>query len=384
MMCCVRLRAVACASLAAVSVACSDRGQATAVEERRTISKSAYEAAPRLLLSDQRIICSSLDVPECALASPDDIAVLRDGAYLVHAPETPIALIDSSGNVVRRFGGMGEGPGEFRSMGGLGTTRDGRVWMFDVYSQRKLVYDAVGDAAPFVVPAPFTADLASFQAAGQLLVFHNVPPGTQAGDVVESWFVATDLTGDQDEVARLSVPALRFSESDLRPVPPFFSAIPAWDVFGDGTIVYSNGDTYDIYTLTSDGGRGMLAAEAPLRRVTSAELDGELDRARRKGGLSAQLAPDKAARAPSHHPAIASVVALDDELVAVATASDTAGMARWDILDLKQGDIIGQTTLGEGEAIVGGGSRHLLLLRNDDNGAPMLVQVKVDPGAGAN
>lgn len=373
MMCCVRLRAIACATLAAISMACSDRGQAKAVEDRRTISKSAYEAAPRLLLSDQRVICSSIDLPECALSSPDDIAVLQDGAYLVHAPESPIALIDSSGNVVRRFGGLGEGPGEFRSVGGLGVTPDGRIWMFDIYTQRKLIYGLGDSADASVVPAPFTADMTSFHAAGDLLVLHNVPRGSKDGDMVQSSFVASDPGGAEREITQLAVPAMRFSESDMYPVPSFFAARPAWDVTSDGTIFYSNGETYDIYTLEPNHTTRLLTVESPLRKVTSVELDRELTRANSKGGLGAQLAQDKADRAPRHHPAVVSVVSLDGDIVAVETSPDTAGSARWDVLDLATSSLIGYLQLDEGEAIVGGDGEKLILLLNDASGAPMLV-----------
>ena len=91
-----------------------------------------------------------------------NVAVLKSGTVVVADDKTPVLrMYDSRGKFLRDIGRAGEGPGEYRSMGGVGATPDGRIILWDNRIQRLTYYSPSGETIKSVrVPSGlFSADL---------------------------------------------------------------------------------------------------------------------------------------------------------------------------------------------------------------------------------
>src|SRR5262245_54502295 len=70
-----------------------------------------------------------------------NVAIGKDNALIVADDKTPILrMYDAKGKFVRDIGRSGEGPGEYRSMGGVRTLPDGRILLWDNRIQRLTYY----------------------------------------------------------------------------------------------------------------------------------------------------------------------------------------------------------------------------------------------------
>ncbi len=91
-----------------------------------------------------------------------NVAIGKDGAVIVADDKTPILrMYDAKGRFLRNIGRAGEGPGEYRSMGGVRTLPDGRMLLWDNRIQRLTYYSAAGSVIKSVrVPSGlFSADI---------------------------------------------------------------------------------------------------------------------------------------------------------------------------------------------------------------------------------
>jgi hypothetical protein len=64
-----------------------------------------------------------------------------------------ITVLDGRGNLLRRFGGPGRGPGELNGPGGMGWDRLGRLWIAEGWNLRYTVFDSTGSLIK-TVPRP--------------------------------------------------------------------------------------------------------------------------------------------------------------------------------------------------------------------------------------
>ena len=97
------------------------------------------------------------------------VAIGKGGAVIIADDKTPILrLYDARGTFVRDIGRSGEGPGEYRSMGGVRALPDGRILLWDNRIQRLTYYTAAGAVIKSVrVPSGlFAADLFQVDSAG--------------------------------------------------------------------------------------------------------------------------------------------------------------------------------------------------------------------------
>ncbi len=87
--------------------------------------------------------------PEYTFATISNVAVTSDGSVLVleaPSPGTPsLRQYDASGHFIRRIGGRGEGPGEYRGPGGIAVLPDGRILLADGPAHRINVYSPAGE-----------------------------------------------------------------------------------------------------------------------------------------------------------------------------------------------------------------------------------------------
>jgi 6-bladed beta-propeller protein len=93
------------------------------------------EAAPRREVS-KALDLGAFDDPVLGFSRVSDVAVGRDGAvYVVQPMEGEVTVLSQSGELVRRVGRRGQGPGEFVSPGAIGWRGD-ELWILDVGSKR--------------------------------------------------------------------------------------------------------------------------------------------------------------------------------------------------------------------------------------------------------
>ena len=96
------------------------------------------------LVEDLRI--GAIDEPDYNLESPGHLIVGSDGSIYVTEPNRGEVLVyDEGGRFVRRIGGRGEGPGEFRSTaGGIGWSGN-ELWVVDPFLVRITFFSASGE-----------------------------------------------------------------------------------------------------------------------------------------------------------------------------------------------------------------------------------------------
>ncbi len=156
----VALPVVAACSFFASSLVAARAASAQAPIVVRSTEAPAWGAAVRLV-EELRIGVLEGD-PDYELGRVRKVAVGANGQIIVADDAAPaLRVFDANGKFVRIIGRNGEGPGEYRSMGGLATLRDGRILLWDNRIQRLTTYAANGDYVSGVrVPSGlFSADL---------------------------------------------------------------------------------------------------------------------------------------------------------------------------------------------------------------------------------
>jgi len=80
----------------------------------------------------------------------------QDGnLYVLDRQTMQVSVVSPEGRLLSQFGERGEGPGEFRSPGTMGVTRDGRVFVQDAGHRAYLEFDAQGE---FVQQVPMVVE----------------------------------------------------------------------------------------------------------------------------------------------------------------------------------------------------------------------------------
>jgi streptogramin lyase len=167
---------------------------------------------------------------------------LSDGAY---APVPTAIAVSSSGNVyvavldvneiqefqidgtfVRRWGGIGSGPGQFNFPSDVRISRDGKVFVSDRFNNRIQIFTPNGEfmqqwgipgSGPGQLDEPFCID---FNQDGRLLVLNHgdgdINTFTPDGDLITSWPLRAYLGFAIDVQNRLQVPTFDFAYQQLR------------------------------------------------------------------------------------------------------------------------------------------------------------------------
>lgn len=197
--------------------------------------------------------------------------------YVLDGTEGVVTVLDPpSGRMVRRFGGRGAGPGEFRSAADLQLAEDGSVLVGERIPLLIHRFDRSGRHLESVrldlsavprerdVRSGRAAALAEWSAAtgGDLIVrtltLHGDPtrPGTNRL-----------LRVGADGIPRTTILEWR-EPGTLADPPPLLSARRSWAAGADGRIHYTDGRDYEIRTLDRRGRlRRILRRSDPPRRV---------------------------------------------------------------------------------------------------------------------
>ena len=214
-----------------------------------------------------------------------------DGLY--YGMDTRVVVLDPSGNFVREFGSMGEGPGEFNMPTGVAVMRDGTTVVEDLKHRAYQLFDANGeflrmvrmrgsigfhDLLPdprgggvFMKNDPYDSFIVSSSAAG-------APPAPPTSRPL--WRV--DFGGEEarnDTVVEGWLPP-RGEVPDRPGLPPGEGQAPTYEppflmgVLPDGSVVHSDSSAYALRITPPDPGQMARVIRRPLRpRPVTREME---------------------------------------------------------------------------------------------------------------
>lgn len=207
-----------------------------------------------------------------------------DGLYI--GMDTRVVVFDASGDFVRRFGSMGEGPGEFNMPTGVAVMRDGTTVVEDLKHRAYQLFDANGEFLRMVRMRP----------GG--IGYHNLLPDPRGGGVFMKKeagmsFSVSSSAGGAPPAAPTSRPLWRvdFGDDEARndtvvegwlaprgevPVqrpgmPPGVGRAPVYEppflagVLPDGSVVHSDSSAYELRITPPDPGGAARIIRRPLR-----------------------------------------------------------------------------------------------------------------------
>lgn len=328
-------------ALVLLAQACTGAGDSASIAVAgRTIELDsvAYAAMPRLELDSLGLLCP-LARWRCppeelllgAVATDGDVALAaRSGAvYRVAAapPQIHQILFDRNNARPGVFGGTLESVGD-------------SAWRLLLPDH--LSYGTFSDAGRYIDAAtgPLRLDYSGSAARDLHFVRLLLPSAKQIGDTVLAEVEAIAPPSVRgDIIARLLLPATHRSGSDMRPLPPFFTAQPVWGLTPDQRIFYSPATSYEILFVDGDEVTLRIAAGVPRHPVDAAELDAAAARFMatmpnyRKFREAAQSDVDRRRAASARfHPVITDIrLTPGGGLFVRGSVDPEEGTVRWDV-----------------------------------------------------
>ena len=146
---------------------------ATAQQPRvvRATNAPVWGPAPRLV---EEVRIGALDGAEEYVFGRVSFVAVADGAtvFVADTQVPVIRMYDALGSFVRNVGGAGEGPGEYRRIGGMEVLRDGRLAVWDNRVGRITLFTPAGeyDSSHTVTSGFFSADVFQVDHDGRFYV----------------------------------------------------------------------------------------------------------------------------------------------------------------------------------------------------------------------
>src|SRR5690606_8034144 len=101
----------------------------------------------------------NVDDPSIGFSRIGGVAQTADGLLVVLEQQArEIRVYDPDGSLLRRFGGPGSGPGEFRSPGAMGSSGD-TIWVYDFLNARLTLFRTDGTLLETVPGGGFRVDV---------------------------------------------------------------------------------------------------------------------------------------------------------------------------------------------------------------------------------
>ena len=218
-------------------------------------------------LEDAELVIGSVDGPvETAFTMISDAMLLGDSAILiVDGMSQDFRVFDRQGRFQFQFGGRGDGPSEFRSIGGVHLRGD-TVLVLDVRGRKVSRFLTSGEfldteTAPFFMP-----DLVAVTGSGRLVWSHDygVRPGTGVvSEFRSSLSSSIGLSGDPSWISEFDA-GWRF---DGIPYPT--TPIPSIVQFRDSVLVSDPDRGVLRLVAATDGGERRISV--PLNRIDGEE-----------------------------------------------------------------------------------------------------------------
>ena len=214
-----------------------------------------------------------------------------DGLY--YGMDTRILVFDASGNFVREFGSMGEGPGEFNMPTGVAVLRDGTTVVEDLRHRAYQLFDANGEFLRMVrmrgrigyhdlLPDPRGGGVFMKKEAGVSITISSSAGGAPPAPPTSRPLWRVDLGGQEarnDTVVEGWLPP-RGEVPDRPGLPPGEGKAPTYEpsflaaVLLDGSVVYSDSSAYALQITPPDPGGVAHVIRRPLRpRPVTREME---------------------------------------------------------------------------------------------------------------
>ena len=336
--------------------------------------RTAYEGAKRLRLVPQQQVCDGSADTSCTFIDIRVALVKSDGEVLLGDGLSDLRQFGRDG-FVRRVGGEGHGPGEFRTSMAAGVNHNDDLTVFDIRSFRVSYFDSSGT---FISgrDLEFSTTFSGIDILNGEPVILEIPGSDSIGSMVTARFVRYSGTDDRPgELARVSARSRTRPGSDLAPMPTPFEAKPAWDVGATGLIAFTTGDAYriEIHDGTARPGILLVSDISPDALSTAAQDSARrallLPGGRRSSSTAySQEAERRLNALPKHYPAISTIRILRDSTLWVRRypAVDQVDV-RWDAFD-SGGRRLGFVELPVESNIADGSMQRMLLVEHDSLG----------------
>ena len=188
-----------------------------------------------------------------------DVALTPKGGLLVaDAHSFSVHRFGPDGDDLEDLGGEGEGPGEFRSLGGVIVTDGGHIVAWDPTLGRMTVFDDSGELEDSwrVPERRVVAERVLFPMEEDGVLLRIFQPETPRDMRPRYEFVHFGIDGTVRDTLempreRASVPLVG-ADDGANDVPPFWPT-PEWTVLKSGVLAWSHREEYRISLLNDDG-----------------------------------------------------------------------------------------------------------------------------------
>jgi hypothetical protein len=271
------------------------------------------------------------------------VEFVQGGILVADGGSNEIRRFSNRGEILHRWGGSGDGPGEFRRLRWATSIAD-TVYAWDESSRRLTVYDEAGNVAHVVRPT-FFGGSAPQRVVGMFadhtLIVNPLEISSQPriGAGVRAGDSPIAVAGWDDAALRpfTTVPGRPiYASSDGIRVPIPFTTYPAYSVAASSLII-GNGATHEFTRYSESGAALRTTRFVPERVVTAADLARYIDaylESRRDGDASDIERAAKEAPVPEFMPTFDELAAQRSGATWIRTFTlpwDT--VAEWVLLD---------------------------------------------------
>jgi hypothetical protein len=368
-------------------------------------------SAIRTLVPEMRIAPKADDTTLFTLIREVDVD-RRGFIWVYDNPSNSIMLFDSTGRKLRRIGRAGEGPGEFRSNGGMVVMRDGRLAQLDPANARVTFISPAGDiGASWPVRAGFmTSNGLYTDTTGQLYAVRPLfgRGGAPAGGDIPA-LVRYRNGGEMADTLRppiFSVPAYTFEArsptGQMRRNSMGDAPRSLWGWHPNGYYIGGNGATGQIVIarprekpIRIDRIAPAVPIPAEERRTAEAQLTlgmRELDPGwtLRGAALPANKAPLNALFVARDGRIWARVPGPSVRIAGADVPPESVGLPRgrplqmfrsqnaWEVYS-STGTFLGRVSIPSNSDLMQADGNRVWLITHDDDGLPSVVRMRIQP-----
>lgn len=212
------------------------------------------DSAPPLA-AEPGLRIGSVDDPDIGFSRPYMADVDRDGnLYVFEGMDLQIRVYSPEGELLRRFGGPGEGPGEFQGVSGFGVVGD-TVWVVEAFNRRVTLFSRDGT----VISATRAVDVrvATPGGHGYVLPTRLRPDGRFIGEMGLITYNPSGTPSDLAEGDSMPTPRVLFSADGQN------ADTVGWDPSPPPRMVPPPGSAEGRFQMIDVGGRRHMVPDPP-------------------------------------------------------------------------------------------------------------------------